>query len=305
MHKKKLVCVILALALLAALVLGMFAAALVFAEELQLLKIEIYKKMPWRDEYARVQETNTDYSAYPAMEHNDDAWYKNARLVMHACGGIDGLDYSNSHEAMQASLEKGYRYIEVDFSFSSDGIPVCIHSWSDMKFDGVVDHERFMAQKLYGKYSPMDIADVLEYMESYPDLYIVLDTKESMVELVRALVEYDAPEEVMERFIIQVYAAGEKPQIMEMYPFPEDNFLFTAYILGNRPGYIMSVCYDENISVLTMPYGWITDDWHYFFEKDFKVFVHTVNRPDEMAELFDRGVHGLYTDFLSEADIEQ
>ena len=302
-RENKILRVIVILGLLLALMLGMFFAAMMFAEEMQLFKMELYKKLPWRDEYARAQETNTDYSAYPVMEHSGDEWYNRAKLIMHACGGIDGLDYTNSREALESSLEKGHRFIEVDFTFSADGIPVCAHSWSDLRSDVVMDYENFMAHDIFGKYSPLDAREIIEYMELYPDLYIVLDTKDSMVELVRALVNLDAPAEIMERFIIQVYAAGEKTQIMEMYSFPEENFLFTAYILGNRPGYIMQACYEENISVVTLPYGWLSDAWHFFLEKDFVVFTHTVNRPDEMKELFSRGVDGLYTDFLSETDL--
>ncbi len=302
--KKSVLRVIIIVGLLLAFVMGMFAAAMAFAEELQLFKIELYKKLPWREEYARAQETAADYSAYPVMEQTDDAWYANARLIVHACGGIDGLDYTNSREAMDSTLKKGHRFVEVDFTFSSDGIPVCVHSWSDLNSDTVMDHNTFKSHKIYGKYSTLDAEDILDYMERFPDLYIVLDTKDSMPELVRALVDLNAPRDIMERFIIQVYAAGEKSRIMELYPFPEENFLFTAYILGNRPGYIMSVCYEENISVVTLPYEWLSDSWHYFFDKDFVVFIHTVNRPDEMKWLFSKGVHGVYTDFLSLTDLE-
>lgn len=287
-----------------ALMLGMLAAAMAFAEELQLFKMELYKKLPWREEYARAQETAADYSDRPVLEHTGDEWYTDARLIAHACGGIDGLDYTNSREAMDSTLEKRHRFVEVDFTFSSDNIPVCVHSWSDLDSDTVMDHDSFKSMKIFGKYSPLDASDIIDYMERFPDLYIVLDTKDSMPELVRALVALDPPADVMERFIIQVYAAGEKKQILEMYPFPEENFLFTAYILGNRPGAVMAICYEEDISVVTVPYGWLSDSWHYFFDKNYVVFTHTINRPDEMKRLFSMGIRGVYTDFLTLPDLE-
>lgn len=302
--KKRISRVILTAGLLFLLVLGMFAAALAMAEELQMFKIELYKKLPWREEHVRAEETATDYSAYPVREHSANAWYTNARLIMHACGGIDGLDYTNSREALDSTLEKGHRLVEVDFTFSSDGMPVCVHSWSNLDSDSVMDYNTFKSHKIYGKYTTLTAEDILDYMERFPDLYIVLDTKDSMPELVRSLVSFNAPGDVMERFIIQVYAAGEKKQILDLYPFPEENFLFTAYLLGNRPGYIMSICYDEDISVVTLPYSWLSGNWHYFFDKNFVVFAHTVNRPDEMKQLFSAGIHGVYTDFLSLTDLE-
>lgn len=303
--RKRILIAALAVFLLMAFMLVMFIAAMMLAEEMQQFKTELYKKLPWRAEYVRQQETDTDYSAYPVMEHSADGWYNSAKLILHACGGIDGLDYTNSREAMESSLEREYRFVEVDFAFSSDGVPVCAHSWSDLRSDVVMDHESFMSHKVFGKYTPLDLEMVLDYMERFPELYIVLDTKDSMVELVRAILEYEPSEDVMNRFIIQVYGAGEKPKIMEMYSFPEENFLFTAYRIGNRPGYIMQLCYDENISVVTLPYEWFSDDWHFFVEKEFVLYAHTVNRPDDARELISRGVYGLYTDFLSLPDLEQ
>jgi len=35
-------------------------------------------------------------------------------LIAHGGGDIDGLKYTNSQEAMKGSLDKGFRYVEID-----------------------------------------------------------------------------------------------------------------------------------------------------------------------------------------------
>lgn len=55
-------------------------------------------------------------------------WYASGgRYVSHACGGINRTAYTNSREALQRQLNKGTKKIEIDFSYTTDGILVCYH----------------------------------------------------------------------------------------------------------------------------------------------------------------------------------
>ena len=47
--------------------------------------------------------------------------------VAHAGGGIDGETYTNSYEALDRAVNDGFRYLELDLSFTSDDQLVCIH----------------------------------------------------------------------------------------------------------------------------------------------------------------------------------
>lgn len=51
------------------------------------------------------------------------------RRIAHAGGEVDGQIYANSLESLNASYAKGYRYFEIDLSFTSDRQLVCIHDW--------------------------------------------------------------------------------------------------------------------------------------------------------------------------------
>ena len=112
-------------------------------------------------------------------------------------------------------------------------------------------------------------------------------------------------ETILSRFIIQLYDFESKAAIVEAYPFPDDQFLFTAYKFGTEnPAQIMKLCYQENVPVITVEYGkWNAETIQKFAEKGFVIFEHTVNRPDEAREALARGIRGLYTDFLSPADL--
>ena len=58
------------------------------------------------------------------------------KRIYHAGGGIIGPDgqiynYTNSMEAFQQSLDRGVKFVELDFRFSTDGELVCIHKWNE------------------------------------------------------------------------------------------------------------------------------------------------------------------------------
>ena len=58
------------------------------------------------------------------------------KRIYHAGGGVIGPDgqiynYTNSLEAFQQSLERGVKFVELDFRFTTDGELVCIHKWNE------------------------------------------------------------------------------------------------------------------------------------------------------------------------------
>lgn len=276
-----------------------------FSDEIFQLKLDIYYRLQVNRQSV---DSNIDFSDYPPFTTDDNAWTEDVHLIYHAGGGIDGLDYTNSKEAIESTLDSGNRYIEIDFSYTSDQELVCMHYWQEQwRSEEAPSLQEFTNGQIFGKYTPMTASDLISYMEDYPDLHIIIDTKEtdhlSVIEDLIQLSAYDTS--ITDRFIIQLYDAGVKAEIMQLYPFSDSNFLFTAYKLGSRfPNKIMNICYEENISVITVPYGdWGQETLDLFLSKNIIVYENTVNRPDLANEELQRGVHGLYTDFLSPEDI--
>lgn len=248
-------------------------------------------------EQADVLHMAENYIFTPPM---DGTWYSGTNLVYHACGGIDGVDYSNSREAMDQTLEAGNKVIEVDFMFTGDGRLVCVHDWKLLGFSEIPSYSEFMSAPVYGRYTPLDAEAIVEYMMENPDIRIVLDTKEEQLQDVVAYIVglCNGDTSVIDRLIVQVYAAGQKAEVQEVYEFPDTNFAFSPYKVPYTTNEMLNVCYDENIYVVIWPSK--NDNYGSFVSHGLIVYIYTVNRLDQWDNYTADGVTGVYTDFLTE-----
>lgn len=235
-------------------------------------------------------------------------WYEMSRLIYHAGGEVGGFTYTNSKEAVEQTLARGDILLEIDFLFTSDGHLICLHEWQNLHgMTRPCTLDTFLSLKMYDRFTTITAEDVIGYMRTYPEMYLIIDTKEDdpvavVAELLR-LCDYDAT--VAERFVIQLYDAGVKAEMLKLYSFGEDNFLFTAYKFGaSRISEIMELCRDEGITVITVPYGsWDKATVGQFTDGGFLVFEHTLNYTTMTDNALGRGVYGFYTDFLCESDL--
>lgn len=107
----------------------------------------------------------------------------NAELIAHAGGAIEGNIYTNSLEALENAVARGYKYIEFDFIFTSDSVLVAAHSWSDFnKMTGLEERgdsapslSEFRMRRIHGRYTPMTAVDVYEYFCCNDNLFLVVD----------------------------------------------------------------------------------------------------------------------------------
>ena len=256
---------------------------------------------------------HSDYGNNPSeVSFSDEPaipWYTTSRLIYHACGGLDGVMYTNSREAIEHTLSMGNYLIEVDFLFTADDVLVCAHRWEEFSEDGNPPVlTEFLKCKIGGQYSTMTALDVVSYMEQFPGLYIVVDTKErDLSAVVAELVALcDSDPDILNRFIIQVYGRNMKEILTEIFPFKDENILFSCYKFGPERYYeILNICRDDNISIVTVPYGsWEADTVQKFLDRGILLFEHTVNLPEEACAAMDRGIYGIYTDFLRVGEID-
>lgn len=250
----------------------------------------------------------------------EETWFEDYKVISHACGGIDGKDYTNSYEALELSYEKGQRVVEADFLFTSDGALVLRHYWKDdlgqENFDGTAPTlEEFKSTPIFGVYTPMTAEDFVAYMSSHEDLYLVTDVKhkmksttfeDTMKEFVKIAKQIDAS--VLERVIVQIYCEDDYKKMEKIYPFA--SYIFTLYKLPKQYkdnyGKIAEFCKESGISVVTMPAKWIKEkaDIEELTENDIRVYVHTVNEQEEAVKMLGMGVTGIYTDYLYESDFQ-
>lgn len=289
-----------------AIIAALAFAVLKYAEEIVDFKRRVYSTVEnLRGQDAEETPQEPDLSGVTPFARTGSEWYDRCTLIYHACGGIDGLSYTNSKEALLKTLEAGARFIEIDFSVTRDGRLVCLHEWEDLGEKEPLSYDEFMKSKIFGKYTPMSAEDFLACMAEYPEAMAILDTKDDLAEVVEMLKALRPRRELMDRMIVQVYGPGEKEQIRQIYPFPEDNYLLTIYKLDDQwLENVVDICVKDNISVITMPRNQYPDDQIQLLrEKNFTLYEHTVNRPDQAAAALDRGIHGLYTDFLQPEDL--
>jgi glycerophosphoryl diester phosphodiesterase len=233
-----------------------------------------------------------------------------ARRIAHAGGGIDGNVYTNSYEALDFNLERGFAFFEIDFSFTTDRKLVCIHDWRDSykRAFGLEQAEKpdlatfeFLVDNR-SKYRKCTLGGLAEWLELNPSATLVTDVKEHNLKALRLISEEVS--DFSTRVIPQVY-------------FPE-NF-----------GAVKDIGYRSIIWTLYRFHG--TDDdvlgWVEKFEGPFAVtmsmakaqtalperlselgiptYVHTVNRQGVARRFREKyKVTEIYTDFLHPERLE-
>lgn len=247
------------------------------------------------------------YQAHRMEKH----WYDENKVVIHALGAIEGKAYTNSKEALENSFSEGNRVFECDMILTADQRLVACHDWGlnmqeGISEDNIPTKEVFMNTKIYGKYTPLSIDEIVLFMKENKDVYIVTDTKAAegdyysieFQEVVNAARAYEC-EEVLDRFIIQIYHAYMYGDIQKIYPFK--NVIYTLYEEGYKgdPKEMedyAQFCRLNQIDVITMREDYYTDELNSICQ-DYSVqlFVHTVNDVNRKEYFSERGV-GVYTD---------
>ena len=249
------------------------------------------------------------------------AAYPNAPLVAHAMGQVDTYTGTNSLEAFQANYAKGYRLFECDLSMTSDGVVVLRHDWAAGLQEGVDPQhiptaEEFQALPIYGQYTPLTFLDLLGLLALYPDVYFILDGKDTDDETVTA--QYTAMVEeaeawgmlhLFDRLIVQLYAPEMQDTVEAVHHF--DHYMLTLY---QTPFYgeaellaqYAAACEERGIQDIVM--------WHFLYSADFagllegsgiRVWLHTVNDAAQANRYLAEGAWGIYSDRIDPAEVNR
>lgn len=108
---------------------------------------------------------------------------EHTELIAHAGGEIDSCIYTNSREALEQAVVRGYSFIEFDFQFTSDSVLVAAHSWSDFnkmtgfahKGDSAPSLNEFKSRRIYERYTPLSASEINRFFEQRSDIYLVTD----------------------------------------------------------------------------------------------------------------------------------
>jgi len=199
--------------------------------------------------------------------------------------------------------------VELDFNFTSDGELVCIHDWSPEYVEGIehgvaLSYDEFMSSEIYWNFTPLDLTCVASFLREHPEIYIVTDIKTDNVMGVREIAE-TCPD-LKDRFIIQIYSAAEYDAVREL---GFDNVIYTLYMLPwhEKVDTDALVKFESSHPLVGFTFPAELCDIEGFLEgileSGVPLYVHTINDADEAKSYIERGITGVYTDYL-EIEIE-
>jgi glycerophosphoryl diester phosphodiesterase len=223
--------------------------------------------------------------------------------IVHAGGAFRGYVSTNSKEALVAAYNTGMRYIELDFSLTSDGEPVCLHDWNTGILPNYPDTdfplslEAFVSARLYGELTPLTLDDLADFVARHEDVFIITDTKDDNLAVLRILAErYPAllpqfiPQIYREEELAEVRALGFADVIYTLYAADWDAKLDTAHIAAFAA--------ENDIWCITFPCE-LTEIEGYvegLLRSGVPLYTHTVNEPEAIEAQLALGITGVYID---------
>lgn len=243
------------------------------------------------------------------------------RIIAHAMGGVNGHEYTNSQEAFVVNYEQGTRIFEVDLMLTTEGNVVARHEWKDdtseelgqlwdVPSDRVGErwsHKEFMETPILGVYTPLDWDRVLDLMQQYPDAYILTDTKEfdtdMIPEQIKAIVDATSHRDpaLLDRIIPQIYNRPMLEELVKIDTFK--NMVYTLYASDDSDADILEFVKETGVDI-AMPMDRANKKFiSSLKESGAMVFVHTINKEQDIRKMDKMGADGFITDFIAEEDL--
>jgi glycerophosphoryl diester phosphodiesterase len=223
--------------------------------------------------------------------------------IAHAGGGIAGLSYTNSLNALNHSYDLGFRYFEVDLNTTTDDQIVILHDWGPTVhyLFGVAPGQRsyydFMHLTMRGGLRQLNLAGLYTWTMSHPDSYVVLHIKTNVPELlVRVAVAYPR---ARRHWLPYVYA--QQFQEAKDLGFTEPFLYVDAHLPSDDA--VLSIARDNHPFAVAMPAGRATGELPRRLKaENVATYAWTVDSADLRGRLIRNDVAGILTNFLPPTD---
>lgn len=231
--------------------------------------------------------------------------WTDSKRIIHATGGINNTPYTNSLDALKKTIKRGEKIVEIDFTFTKDGVLVCNHACQNK-----ITLKKFQSKKVNGIYTPLTANEAIKRLVKAGNIYLVVDAKDADIkrvykELNDLCVKQGSKGKAYRKMIIpQLYKKSDYKKVKSVYPYK--NYIFTMYkLIKTTPiescvNGVIKFCKKNGISVLTIEKAKVTSE---IVEKanaaGIKVATHTVNDYSEYEYFKNMGVDIIYTDFLT------
>ncbi len=223
-------------------------------------------------------------------------------MIAHAGGGYADQNYTNSIQALQHNYDLGFRFFEMDFSWTADGQLVCLHDWKKTfkkifkkKIKAPITAAEFEhLAHTHPEYTACTLDTLAAWVLKHPDAKIITDIKDNNLEGIKLiLTKYP---QLQLQLIPQFYQPEEYPVLKSM------GFKHLIWILYQYQGSKKSILQhsqEMELMAVSMRVRQAQSatlqqllQWH-------RIFVYTVNQEKTKNKLVNRyGVSGIYTDFL-------
>lgn len=169
----------------------------------------------------------------------DYSWCENNTVICHALGEIDNVLFTECKEAFEKHYNEGCRVFELDFSLTSDNVPVVIHDWDKFNFgnmsrkktpdkDKTMTYDAFEKTKVLGKYTTLTLERFVKLANEYKDAYFIISVKSKnqqynetvkniLGDLFQKTDEIDS--QIKKRYILHAYSFGYLTETMKDFPF--------------------------------------------------------------------------------------
>ncbi len=229
-------------------------------------------------------------------------------LVAHAGGVARSQTHSNSLEALNASVVKGFRLIELDFSWTRDGHLVLLHDW-DRQFQELFNHppgrlslsEFRSGQSKYGL-THLGLQELSSWLDHNPQVSIVTDVKGRNIEGLRTIAETVGHH--LPRFVPQIYRPDEYAPVRAL---GYEQIIFTLYrsLLDDDAVVVFSESHQLFAVTMSLRRSAASDLMIRLRGTGIPILVHTVNDLPTLGRMTEMGASGVYTDWLSPADVAE
>jgi glycerophosphoryl diester phosphodiesterase len=156
-------------------------------------------------------------------------------FVAHAMGSVNGLLYSNSLEAFQRNLGRGFRVFECDHVLLADGTALVAHDGLEANYGLDKPFQQatwaeLAGHRYRGQLTILRSQDVLQLLADHPDVYMIPDPKYARPEIYRAYVRQATAMgrlDLLERVIPHVADQAELDALRAYYPLR--NYVLALY----------------------------------------------------------------------------
>ncbi len=225
-----------------------------------------------------------------------------SQRIAHAGGAYMGLSVTNSLEALEYNYAKGYRYFEIDLSFTSDNYLVCIHGWKSKKsptvWGGVPTQSEFLEYFASQPLTPCTLSSLMRWLERHSDATVITDVKQSEL-IALGDIAYQFPN-LLNQIIPQIYLPSDFNTVRAM---GYDRVIWTLYRFdGSNEDVVNQVREFSPPFALVFSISRLNDGLIRALRKqnlNIPIYVHTINDMGKMC-LLKSGfqIYEVFTDVL-------